>query len=151
MKIGVMSDSHGNTAMVQKVLKRMGRMDMLFHLGDRYGDLWEPGAICLRGNCDFEAEAPLFWSGTVEGVGIYATHGHLYRVKWGTDKLVEAARQNGWRLVLYGHTHIPEHRTIGDIVLVNPGSLSEPRSGAGRTAAVIEITGGKAHVGFITL
>lgn len=151
MKIGVMSDSHGNTAMVQKALKRMGKVELLFHLGDKWTDLKKPGAICLKGNCDFESGAPLEWSGMIAGVSIYATHGHLYRVKWGPDKLLAAAKRNGWQLVLYGHTHVPEHFTEGDTVLVNPGSLAEPRAGVKRTAAVIEIVDGDIHVGFITL
>ncbi len=151
MKIGVMADSHGHRAMVQRALKRMGKVDMLFHLGDRYGDLSEPGVISIKGNCDFEKEAPLDWTGTIEGVSVYATHGHLYGVKMGTDRLVQAARQNGWQLVLYGHTHIPEHKTQGDTVLVNPGSLVYPRGGVNRTAAVVEIVDGGIHVGFIVL
>lgn len=151
MKIGVMADSHGHRAMVRQAVKRMGRVDMLFHLGDRYGDLTEPGAISLKGNCDFEKDAPLDWTGTLDGISVYATHGHLYGVKSGTDRLAAAARQKGWRLVLYGHTHIPEHMTQGDTVLVNPGSLAYPRRELTRTAAVIEIENGHIHVGFITL
>ena len=151
MKIGVMADSHGNRAMVRQAVKRMGKVDMLFHLGDRYGDLSEPGAISLKGNCDFEKDAPLDWRGTLAGVSVYATHGHLYGVKMGPDRLIQTARQNDWQLVLYGHTHIPEHMTQGDTVLVNPGSLVYPRGGSNRTAAVIEIVDGFIHVGFIVL
>jgi uncharacterized protein len=151
VKIGVMADSHGHRAMVQKAVKRMGNVDMLFHLGDCYGDLWAPGAISLKGNCDFEKYAPLEWAGVLEGVSVYATHGHLYGVKSGPDRLLKAAQQNGWRLVLYGHTHIPEHLVQGDTVLVNPGSLTYPRAELKRTAAVIEIIAGQIHVGFIVL
>ena len=151
MKIGVMADSHGQRSMVQKTLKRMGKVDMLFHLGDRYGDLMAPGVICLKGNCDFERDAPLDWTGTIDGISVYATHGHLYGVKSGPDRLLAAAQQNGWQLVLYGHTHIPDQFTQGDMVLVNPGSLAYPRGGVDRTAAVIEIADGHIHVGFIVL
>jgi len=151
VKIGVMADSHGHRAMVQKAVKRMGKVDMLFHLGDRYGDLWAPGAVCLKGNCDFERDAPLDWTGTLEEISVYATHGHLYGVKSGTDRLLAAAQQNRWQLVLYGHTHVPEHIVQGDTVLVNPGSLVYPRGELKRTAAVVEIANGHIHVGFITL
>lgn len=151
MKIGVMGDSHGNRAMALQAVKRMGKVDMLFHLGDRYGDLSVPGTVCLKGNCDFEKDAPLEWTGTLDGIRVCATHGHLYGVKSGTDRLLRAARQNGWQLVLYGHTHVPENITQGDTVLVNPGSLACPRGGIHRTAAVIEIENGHIHVGFITL
>jgi putative phosphoesterase len=151
VKIGVMADSHGNRAMVQRAVNRMGKADMLFHLGDRYGDLCAPGAVSLKGNCDFEKDAPLDWTGTLAGISVYATHGHLYGVKSGPDRLLTAARQNGWQLVLYGHTHVPEHIVQGDTVLVNPGSLVYPRSELTRTAAVVEIADGHIHVGFIVL
>ena len=38
MKIGIVSDSHGNTRSLSKGLKAMGSVDLIFHLGDYYED-----------------------------------------------------------------------------------------------------------------
>ena len=56
--------------------------------------------------------------------------------------------RDGWRaalatidadLVLVGHTHLPFHYQFGDVQILNPGSLGQPKDGDPRAAyAVIE-------------
>lgn len=46
-------------------------------------------------------------------------------------------------LFILGHTHYPMVRTIGDKLIVNPGSLGQPRNGGWPTYAVIDYPSNK--------
>lgn len=119
--------------------------DLFLHLGDGAENFLlfckERGlaARAVKGNCDFS----LFGHGeleesmllTLDGVRIFMTHGHLYSVGYGTDRLVYAARERDADIVLYGHTHVSLCECIyGDndekpLYVMNPGSCERPRDG----------------------
>lgn len=44
-------------------------------------------------------------------------------------------------LFILGHTHYPMVRTIGEKLIVNPGSLGQPRGGGWPTYAIIDLEG----------
>lgn len=146
MRIGVVSDSHGKKFALDKALKNIGEVDMIIHLGDLCSDAlylqktFGLPVVYVRGNCDFSGQAPYSREIEVEGKRVFLTHGHLYRVKWGTSYLVDFASRNGFDVVLFGHTHVPEVIWEGKTVFMNPGSVYLPRSNAGPTAGVLEIT-----------
>ena len=87
--------------------------------------------ICVRGNCDSEVDQMVLKfpmrasSGTVlleNGTTVYLTHGHLL------DSILAVASMEKEKVcVLYGHTHVPECTEDGNIVLMNPGSVSIPK------------------------
>ena len=97
--------------------------------------------IILRGNCDhddtYQADALL----TLEGVGIFAAHGHNHGVKYGLDRFCNSVWCSGSTLGLYGHTHSPLWQEVRGMQIVNPGSIGSARR---PTFALIRLENGKA-------
>ena len=141
MKLAIFSDSHGHTSGMLRAILRVAP-DVLVHLGDydRDTSILEVGfpdlpLYSVSGNCDYASHLPdtiTFMAGPIR---VFATHGHRYAVKSGTDALVTAARSSGASLVLYGHTHIARFQNIGGLSVLNPGTAG----GAYPTFAIVEI------------
>ncbi len=55
------------------------------------------------------------------------THGHQYAGIDSIGNMSEMARANDVQIVVCGHTHIPHMEKRGDVWVVNPGSISQPR------------------------
>lgn len=133
MRILIVSDSHGRNNHLSTVLDRVGEIDMFLHLGDLEGseDFIETFVDCriemISGNNDYFTEIPREKIIKIGKYTVFMTHGHLYSVYYGTDKLKDAARARNADIVLYGHTHIPSVDQSDDIIAVNPGSISQPR------------------------
>ncbi|MDE7305862.1 MAG: YfcE family phosphodiesterase, partial [Clostridia bacterium] len=76
----------------------------------------------INGNCDpvnlGENESVI----SVEGVKIFACHGHRYCVKSNLYKLAEKAKSLGCGIALYGHTHKAMETQIDGVTLLNPGA-----------------------------
>lgn len=146
MRIGVVSDTHGDAFAVSRVLDAAGRVDAWIHLGDNTRDAEAFGSKgaqvhSVAGNCDFGGERELRLS--LDGAEIFACHGHLYGVNAGTDRLAYRAEELGCNVALYGHTHIPKLDYDGRLYIINPGSPSCPRGGTPRTFALITADKGK--------
>ncbi len=146
MKILVFSDSHGMTADMCDVALRL-QPDVIFHLGDYVEDahalrqlLPETTVYTVRGNGDMWGGEPLTLDLTLDGVHIFACHGHTYRVKLEIDSLVNTGLCAGAKLVLFGHTHQPCWDHFEDMIVLNPGSI-----GFKGSYAVIETRGGDFH------
>ena len=133
MKILIVSDTHGKHRSYDKVIEREGKIDMLLHMGDvERGELYIEGtAGCpvhiVAGNCDFFSELPGEEEVQIGKYKIFMTHGHGYYVSMDTRRLKEEAMKRGAQIALYGHTHKPDIDLEGDVMVVNPGSLSFPR------------------------
>ncbi len=132
-RLGVVSDSHGGFAMVEKVIGHLRGLDALAHLGDGAGDarrIAEGANLALfqvAGNCDLSRELPGERTEVFSGVRTLLTHGHNYKVKHSLFRLALRAREAEAALVLYGHTHVPAVDTAQGAVLVNPGALMDGR------------------------
>ncbi|MCL2084358.1 MAG: YfcE family phosphodiesterase [Oscillospiraceae bacterium] len=127
MKLLVLSDSHRD---IQRMRYAAGqaRPDAVLHLGDHIGDARElsrhmPGIdfYMVRGNCDFQAPGQDELLLTLEGVRIYAAHGHAHGVKGGLETIAAHGRRVEAGLVLYGHTHQASVRRARGVWLMNPG------------------------------
>ncbi|MCL2382513.1 MAG: metallophosphoesterase family protein [Treponema sp.] len=153
----VISDSHGGVANLAAALEwTRGAdcvLDMAVFLGDGYEDLAPASARAgfslpwhaVRGNGDYRPSVcdsrVLEISGKNPGLSsrkLFLSHGNRYRVEEGRSAIAAAARNAGAEAALFGHTHVPCCRTVGGIFLLNPGSISRPRSSAGCTFAVLE-------------
>ncbi len=131
MRIGVLSDSHGNLALVKRVVAEMGPVDLLLHAGDYYEDssrLAQDGVrvIGVLGNCDYRVDGPPERLIQVGGKRLLLTHGHRYRVKQDFRALLARARELGANVVVFGHTHRAEAFWLGETLFFNPGSLFAP-------------------------
>jgi putative phosphoesterase len=148
MKIAVLSDTHGNYPLAIQALDRISDLDCIIHLGDTIEDAdiiecaLEMPVIKLAGNCDAAAKVPRELFMVISNVKIFLSHGDLYRVKNGIDKIHEKASLENAAIVLYGHTHIPAIQKKGEILLVNPGSLKE--ASHQQTLAILSIKNGEA-------
>ena len=133
MKILIVSDTHGRESNLEKVLKRVGNIDRLIHLGDVEGgedyirSLADIPMDMVAGNNDYYSDLP---REAVIQLGNYRpliTHGHYYYVNMGIQRLREEAIQRGVDIAMYGHTHYPFLSRKDGLTILNPGSLSLPR------------------------
>jgi putative phosphoesterase len=131
-RLGVVSDSHGGLAMVDRVIPRLRGLDALVHLGDGADDarlIAEAANLPLfqvAGNGDF-TQLPGERIEVFSGVRTLLTHGHNYRVKHSLLRLALRAREAEAALVLYGHTHIAAVDMAQGAVIINPGALMNGR------------------------
>lgn len=148
MKILVMSDSHSSLRVMRRAVSCL-HPDAMIHLGDYYED----GSVIAEenpqirmhqvpGNCDqFRclARVPEILCYEIGGVRMYMTHGHRHRVKESTGRLLAAARAEGAKIALYGHTHVPDcYQEPDGLWVMNPGTCGY----AGGTVGLIEIQNG---------
>ena len=92
--------------------------------------------VCVRGNCDTEVDQmvldfPIMAEYIVlseGGKNIYATHGHK----------LSSIPVNKGDIILHGHTHIPRCEYENDILYINPGSTSIPKSNSQNSYMILE-------------
>ncbi len=145
MRILVVSDTHNKHEYLDMAIEEV-QPDRIFHLGDGDGcEIYmEAVAGCpveiVRGNCDFASTLPAEVVMRVGAHVVMLTHGHYYQVNYGTEELIEAAREKGADVVMYGHTHVPEISEHHGVLVINPGSISYPRQrGKEPSYAVVEV------------
>lgn len=147
MTILVLSDSHSGLSFMRYCIQKV-KPEHIIHLGDYFddatamaqehphirfhqlpgnGDPWaartEPGIKCYD----------------IGGVRLFMTHGHYHGVKGSLDRLMEAARENGAAVALFGHTHEPICFEVAGLLVMNPGTC---RSWSG-SVGVLQIQDGK--------
>lgn len=145
MKLLVMSDNHGQWALVNKLVEtHQGQVDGIIHCGDSEFDandpIWEAFDIVVKGNMDFDSQYPTEATLNTTKGDVWVTHGHLYHIKQNNlDDLRDAGIRQGAKIILHGHTHIAYSHFEDGILMVNPGSLSRSRGPISeRTFAIIE-------------
>lgn len=145
MKLTVFSDTHGRTKGMLRAI-RQEAPDLVFHLGDNEKDAQSvlrqnpvQALLVVCGNCDHTPTQPESREFTLEGVKVFAAHGHRHRVKYDLEPIMNAGYFAGAGLVLFGHSHRAVCQNVDGMWVVNPGT-----SGLGEkpTYAVIEIAEG---------
>ncbi len=133
----VVSDSHGNASILKDIVHRYPTADLYLHLGDseESPQMLYP-FVSVKGNNDYliEEEVKII---TFEPLKIFMTHGH--RMYLSKENMVAKARLNHCNAFFYGHTHVPFYEYYEGVHLLNPGSLSYPRSSYGTTYAIVDI------------
>ena len=139
MKIGIISDTHGNWSAIDKALGIAQNPDMWLHLGDCTPDVpvhW------VAGNCDWPGENTCYEKVVeVADHKIFMTHGHNYGVRYTQEYIMEAAESRGADIAIFGHTHIVEYLP-GPPVLLNPGSAARPRDDTRGSFMIMELEPG---------
>ena len=124
--IGVISDTHG--LLRPEAAESLRGVDRILHAGDLGAPeiLKELESIApvtaVRGNVDIGGWArklPLSEVIQVEGVSIYMLH-----ILEKLDLKPEAA---GFRIVVYGHSHVPKIEETNGVLYFNPGSAGPRR------------------------
>ncbi len=160
MKIGIIADTHGNVAGWDGAMEvALGGSDLIVHCGDvlYHGPKFAPAeaydpqvlatrinecevpVLIARGNGDSDVDqlvldVPLqspYVFAQVEGLRILAAHGHIQS----PDELVPLAQR--WRidLLLTGHLHTPSLTDHGDLLHVNPGTVTYASEGQAKSCA----------------
>ena len=161
MKLMIASDIHGAAGWCEALLDawRAERPDRLALLGDLLyhgprNDLPEDYApkrviellngvaehlLCVRGNCEAEVDQmvlsfPVMADYAALFTGrhmLWCTHGHV----WHPDRLPPL---RGGDVLCFGHTHVPGLWRRGNIVCVNPGSVSIPKENSSHSYMTLE-------------
>ena len=152
MRIGIMSDTHNNRYAVEWAVERAGAIDLWLHAGDCVPDAAYLGLISsvavenVAGNSDWpDGKTPDDCVVEAAGRRIFLTHGHVYGVRSTLEMLVHAAEEKGADIAVYGHTHIVLQKSMrgvyGEVLVLNPGSLSQPRDGKPPAFMVMTLEG----------
>jgi uncharacterized protein len=155
VRIGLLSDTHG--LLRPEVFRALEGVDHVLHAGDVGPPelLDELEAIApvtaVFGNTDgWALRARTVESARVSLGGVRAAvlHGHLLPAATAAHA---AAANPGAGLIVYGHSHRPEIRRIGDALVVNPGSAGPRRFRDPVTLAVARIEDGAVSAELIRL
>lgn len=145
MKVVIVSDTHRKNQSFFRVVEAE-QPDMVIHCGDSEGSEYAltEGVSCpvhlVMGNCDsYSMGLPKEMMVEIGPYMAWVVHGHTYCANLGSRVLKAMAAEKGADIVFYGHTHIPEIELGGDVIAVNPGSLSYPRQ-AGRVPSYCVMT-----------
>lgn len=130
MKLVVMSDTHGDAEVIERVKSYHTDAQSVIHCGDSELPFTHPslhGVERVKGNCDADPDFLDELIFQLADERIYVTHGHLYDVKNSPMKLVYRAKEVGATIVCFGHSHVLGAEMIDGTLFVNPGSLLKPR------------------------
>lgn len=115
MKILVLSDSHSKVVTMDTT-----EYDYIIHCGDYGCSKLKKEVLYVRGNCDLDGPKEICTE--IENRKVYITHGDLYRVKFGYDRLRYRALELKANLCFFGHTHRADMFIMDDIIFINPGA-----------------------------
>lgn len=154
MKLMIASDIHGSAYWCARLMEKYNeeKPDVLLILGDilyhgprndlpcdyapkEVAAMLNPLAdkiLCVRGNCDSEVDGmvldfPIMADYAllhIDGVTIFATHGHTYSED-------NPPKMPAGTVLLSGHTHIAKVAEHDGFTYINPGSVSIPKEGTG--------------------
>jgi len=137
-EIGLISDTHVPKRALnvpQRVFEVFQNVDFIIHAGDlvelRVIDELEQVApvLAVHGNLDtVEAHDALPVLDSLKIFGWKIGVMHDPEVSNGSDKMVRVARENGFNVFVYGHTHSPRIKWEGEVLYINPGSPTDPAS-----------------------
>lgn len=135
MKYLVLSDSHGNVDNMVRAVELV-KPQGIIHLGDGWRDVEELRELFpslpleqVPGNCDF---------GRFEAL----EHGHTLGVKTGLLRAQYRALEMNADILLFGHTHVPLVDAASRPMMMNPGSIGDPRR---PTYGVLEFRDGQIY------
>jgi len=157
MHVGLVSDTHGR---FDPALPRiLAGCELILHAGDVAGleILHQLSAIApvqaVRGNVDVGElgagleEQRIMRLGELTALLVHDV-GSPERPHAQVCAAIEA---EGVRLVVYGHSHVPDARRVGEVLFVNPGSAGPRRFDLPRSAAVLTIAERQVQVQFLDL
>ena len=140
MKIGLISDTHG--ILDNKALDALAGVDRIVHAGD----VGDPAILtglatiapvtAVRGNTD---GGP--WARRLPPADMISLAGRTLYVLHDLTTLDLDPEAAGVQVVVSGHTHQAEIKTIRGVLYINPGSASRPRHGGRLSVARITLNG----------
>jgi uncharacterized protein len=154
MRLGIVSDSHGNQRNVTQALKLLAerKVDVILHCGDidDASTVWlfagTPTHFVL-GNCDAD-EREIEKAATASGGIFHGRFGelrldsHSVAMIHGDDheRLRNTIQSGRFEYVFHGHTHKAKERQAGGTLVLNPGALHRASP---KTAVVLDLATGE--------
>jgi putative phosphoesterase len=162
MKVGFISDTHGDPAAWSKAMALLESCELILHAGDHlYHGAFNPilpsydplklaeemnecpvPMLHVRGNCDSEVDQlalrdPIMSPYAIcnlDGISIMLTHGDAMD----ETQLVDLAERYRAQLLVRGHTHVHGVWDHGSLLVCNPGSPSLPKGNEVPSVAILE-------------
>lgn len=147
-EIIIMSDNHGNSMAVSQIFTYHHEADYYLHCGDINfppEKQWQKPMTVVKGNTDYGTDYPDHEHLELPtGEKIWMTHGHLEMVGVLPEKIFKEARkfpeEKIPNIILYGHLHKVDVRMHEEFLIINPGSVIDPRDGIIRTYAKLTVS-----------
>ncbi len=143
MKLGIISDTHGEHSLIDKAMKNLKDVDLIIHAGDHYKDAkyiekkYNINVIGVAGNCDEEKIDEKLK--VINGKRFFITHGHNHNVKTNISNLFYTGKEKDVDVIIFGHSHVPFYEVEEGIAIINPGSISIPRGGSQKSGCILTI------------
>lgn len=152
MKIGIISDTHGQTKLIEKTIPYLKECDLIIHAGDYIDDAeyihyaTDVEVKCVKGNGDLYTDRGEYeLTFDVCGNKFFLCHGHDYNVRMGIKDLLKVAKRKEIDVVVFGHSHIPVYKEVEGVLFINPGSITFPRGGSDKTFGILTINDNKLY------
>lgn len=134
MKVVVVSDSHHNKEVLEKIVTKHPDASLFLHAGDSCLDAHEIAPyLSVKGNCDYEDYPKERIIHTPYGV-LVITHGHQFLMNH--QRLMQKRQA---KILIVGHTHQHKVTQYGDAYVFNPGSVSVPRDKTQGTYLILNL------------
>ena len=144
MRILLVSDSHGNSEALDKLLIKYPNMDLYLHAGDLEADEQSIRPFeCVKGNCDHFSRLPERRIINTPFGALFMTH-----LPYLPKEIVE---KYNIKIFIYGHTHRRKFELVDGIYYINPGAISFARDGFDLSYAILTIASEKVEIEFKTL
>jgi predicted phosphodiesterase len=150
MHVGLISDIHGNRVALDAVLDDMPPVDALLCAGDVVGyNPWPAECVAwvraedvptVMGNHDRAvAGGSTFSFNSQAGAGVRYAREHLSEdaIEWLGGLPDERLALDGRVKIVHGHPDNPDHAVFDEGVVVNPGSVGQPRDSDPRAAYAV--------------
>lgn len=138
MNIGILSDTHG--ILRENVIQELKKCDYIIHAGDigtekcyqQIKNLNLP-TYYVKGNCDHGK-----WAAYLPENLIFPIGGHLFYLIHNVNNIPFHGEKE-CEFIISGHTHRYSVSRRGRQVFLNPGSVSQDRSGLGATMMLLHL------------
>lgn len=120
MKILLVSDSHGDHEVLEKLYRQYPKMDLYLHAGDSQENPYSlVPFISIKGNCDYD-------NNFLANLKLNTPYGYLY-IQHLPYFQEEILNDESIKIIIYGHTHKKDFRKVNNRYYINPGSTTLPR------------------------
>ena len=165
MRLGLMSDTHGNIDNMRRAATRMideFKVEQIIHLGDDMSDAQQMGMISAPLTCIpgvFEQtyqnpEIPHRYIVKLNGVKVLLSHTptrdtHDLPGDIDPERIMKAGRA---QVFFHGHTHVYKMEKMNNGVVINPGHLkADDNRGCPPSFAIVDLSPDKVHAQIIEL
>lgn len=149
MLVSVIADTHIKAPgkdLPESAYEWIRKSDVVIHAGDLVNNIIlerleqsAPAVYAVLGNNDHGVNLPLFAEIELDGVPIAVIHDSGPRD--GRRRRMRKQFPNA-RIVVYGHSHIPECSDEDGLLLLNPGSPTDKRRQPVHTMAILRLNDG---------